>query len=88
MRESKIEAALVWRIRRLKGECIKVGTEGWPDRVVILPGGETFWIELKSEVGKLKPHQVRRFNRLLELEHEVLMLNSIAAIHKQFPMRP
>jgi hypothetical protein len=31
----------------------KFSTVGWPDRHVIMPTGEMFWLEFKSDEGKL-----------------------------------
>jgi hypothetical protein len=85
MRESKIERHLVQRIDRLKGECIKMGKNGWPDRLIILAGGEILFAELKSSQGKLKPHQKRRVERLRRLGQEVLVPKSIEEIDLKFP---
>lgn len=60
MRESRIEAHLVKRVRELGGECRKVkwvGRRSAPDRLVMLPGAllvdnqlvpRTLWVELKA----------------------------------------
>ncbi len=86
MRESKIEHHLCVRIHRLGGECIKMGQEGWPDRLVILPGGEITFVETKATKGKVKPHQARRHARLVELLQEVLVPKSNEEIDKAFPI--
>ena len=88
MRESKIETHLRIRSHRLGGECIKMGQEGWPDRLVILPGGEVTFVETKATDGRAKPHQLRRHARLKELMQEVLVLSSIEAINRAFPIKP
>ena len=90
MRESKIEAYLVARIRRLGGVCFKFvspGTVGVPDRIVILPGGEITWVELKTWLGKLSPEQVRMHARLRALDQEVLVLRSVDQIDKAFQIQ-
>lgn len=56
MRESAIEAQLVRRVRAAGGLCwkwVSPGTAGVPDRIVILPGGRTIYVELKTETGRL-----------------------------------
>lgn len=56
MKESTIEARLVREIRKRGGLCYKFtspGSPGVPDRIVILPGGVTVYIELKTEIGRL-----------------------------------
>lgn len=56
MKESTIEARLVREVRKRGGLCYKFtspGSPGVPDRIVILPGGITVYVELKTEVGRL-----------------------------------
>lgn len=56
MRESTIEAKLVKAVKAAGGLCYKFvspGNPGVPDRIVILPGGRTIYVELKTEVGRL-----------------------------------
>ena len=89
MRESAIERHLVERVRRIGGECFKFvspGRVGVPDRVVILPGGEIFWIELKTWTGKVSPEQLRMHFRLRELDQDVHVIRSIDQIDKLFPL--
>ena len=62
MRESSIERGLVQRIKRAGGLCLKlspVGLAGIPDRLVLLPGGRVFFIELKRPGGVIAPLQVQ-----------------------------
>lgn len=56
MKESTIEARLVREVKKRGGLCYKFtspGSPGVPDRIVILPGGITVYVELKTEVGRL-----------------------------------
>jgi hypothetical protein len=87
MRESKIERHLRVRIHRIGGLCIKMGQDGWPDRLVILPGGETVFVELKATDGRVKPHQARRHETLDKYEQEVIIPRSVEDINKRFPIR-
>lgn len=60
MKESAIEAWMVRAIGSRGGLCYKwvsPGTTGVPDRIVILPGGRTIYVELKTEVGRLSEIQ-------------------------------
>lgn len=60
MKESEIEAQLVRRIKAAGGLCYKwvsPGNTGVPDRIVILPGGRTIYVELKTETGRLSEIQ-------------------------------
>lgn len=64
MKESKIEASLVREVRKRGGLCYKFispGNPGVPDRIVILPGGRTVYVELKTEIGRLS--KVQRWQR-------------------------
>ena len=56
MKESAIEARLVRGVKKRGGLCYKFtspGNPGVPDRIVILPGGTTVYVELKTEIGRL-----------------------------------
>ena len=56
MKESAIEARLVREVKKRGGLCYKFtspGSPGVPDRIVILPGGVTVYVELKTEIGRL-----------------------------------
>lgn len=67
MRESKIEKALVRRVKAEGGEIRKVqwiGRRGAPDRLVMLPGRNPVLVELKAPKGRL--------SKLQEREHEIL----------------
>lgn len=51
-------------IRKRGGLCYKFvspGNPGVPDRIAILPGGRTVYIELKTEIGRLS--KVQRWQR-------------------------
>lgn len=56
MKESAIEARLIREVKKRGGLCYKFtspGNPGVPDRIVILPGGATIYVELKTEIGRL-----------------------------------
>lgn len=56
MKESTLEKYLVKEITKLNGLCLKwvaPGTRGVPDRIIIMPEGKTFFVEMKQEKGKL-----------------------------------
>ena len=60
MRESEIERHLVWHVTRMGGVAYKfrsVTHRGVADRIVCLPGGQTWFIELKTKGGRLEPLQ-------------------------------
>ena len=49
---------------------------GMPDLVVMLPGGQTVWIEMKAPGGRVSPAQKDVHSRLLELGHRVIVAYS------------
>ena len=58
--EKNIEAHLVKRVKALGGVAYKFTSpahRGVADRVVCLPDGQTWFVELKTEGGKLSPLQ-------------------------------
>lgn len=76
--EKAIEAYLVRKVKDLGGVCLKYsnpGVVGYPDRVVLLPGGFVVWVELKSK-GK-KPNRVQqlRIDQLRAMGHNVAVVD-------------
>ena len=63
-RESAVETELVRRVRAIGGRAEKVtvmGTRGFFDRLVILPGGRVIFCECKRpRGGRMSAHQIER----------------------------
>jgi hypothetical protein len=60
MREKTIEEYLTWAVERAGGVTFKFRSpsqRGVADRIVCLPNGETWFVELKAERGRLSPLQ-------------------------------
>ena len=60
MKESEIEDYLVWTVERMGGRAYKFvspAQRGVADRIVCLPNGQTWFIELKTKKGRLSPLQ-------------------------------
>jgi hypothetical protein len=53
------------------------GRAGVPDRMIVLPGGVTFFVELKSATGRLTPLQFREHDRLRTLGCYVFVVRAI-----------
>lgn len=52
--EKEVEKYLRERVEKRGGLCVKFIPDllrGWPDRIVLLPGGVIVWVELKRPVG-------------------------------------
>ena len=83
MRERVIEQHLVRRVKELGGEVRKVGwigRSGAPDRLVLLPGGKTFWVELKATDQKPSRIQEREHTRMRVMGQDVVVIDSLQAI--------
>lgn len=83
--EGRIENALVrrcqamgWMIRKVSW----IGRVGAPDRVVLMPGGRTVWIELKKPGGKLSWPQRCEIKRMRALGHDVRVIDSLEVVER------
>lgn len=67
MREKDIERWLGERLKELGClyyKFVSPSTPGVPDRIVILPGGNTIYVEMKTEAGRLSSVQKRQIARM------------------------
>lgn len=83
MLEKTIEDYLVERVKALGGEVRKVkwiGRRGAPDRLVMLPGRGTLFVELKAPGEKPKPHQVREHARMASAGQNVAVADSMESV--------
>lgn len=70
MRESELERILVNEVKKEGGKAYKwvsPGNDGVPDRIVIFPGGEIYFIELKADSGRVRPLQQKQIGLLQAL---------------------
>lgn len=77
--EKAIESYLVRKVKDLGGVCLKYsnpGVVGYPDRVVLLPGGFTVWVELKSKGKQPEKIQQLRIDQLRAMGHNVAVVDS------------
>ncbi|WP_208452989.1 hypothetical protein [Burkholderia gladioli] len=84
MLEKTVEAYLVERVRALGGTAYKFTSPARasvPDRIVILPPGRIYFVELKRPGGKLTRGQEREHEHLRRLGADVRTLDSIGAIN-------
>jgi hypothetical protein len=82
MRDSEklVEKALVETTREHGGQCLKLLTDyvtGLPDRMVLLPGGVMFFVELKTTGKKPRKIQLHIHEALRELGFEVYVIDKI-----------
>ena len=78
MREKQIEKKLVQAVKTVGGLCPKLtspGTDGMPDRMVLLPGGHIGFVEVKAPGQKPRPLQIARHRYLTQLGFKVYVLD-------------
>lgn len=78
MREKQIEHNLVMAVKAAGGICPKLvspGTDGMPDRMILLPQGRIGFVEVKAPGKKPRPLQERRHKQLRELGFRVFILD-------------
>lgn len=62
--ETDIENRLVRGVEKRGGICLKVGMDGWPDRLCLMPGGKVVWVETKRPDGAASGPQRWRVSQL------------------------
>lgn len=85
MRERDIEIYLRDQVKKIKGRAYKFespGNSGVPDRLVLLPGGRVFFIELKAPGKKSRPLQVAQQRKIASLGCEVLEIDSFEKVDR------
>ena len=78
MREKQIEQKLVKAVKAEGGMCPKLvspGTDGMPDRMVLLPKAHIGFVEVKAPGQKPRAIQERRHEQLRELGFQVSILD-------------
>lgn len=78
MREKNIEKQLVKAVKTEGGMCPKLvspGTDGMPDRMVLLPEAHIGFVEVKAPGQKPRPLQERRHSQLRDLGFQVSVLD-------------
>lgn len=79
MRESTVEKRLGMEVKSRGGWAVKFlpSVSGLPDRIVLLPGGRMFFVELKAPTGTVKAHQKVVHGKLRRLGFPVVILSSV-----------
>ena len=85
MRERDLEKKFAEKVKTLGGITRKWASpshRGVPDRVVIWPGGEVHFVELKTETGVLSALQKKEIDLLDAMKATVLVLYGIDDVNK------
>jgi hypothetical protein len=79
MRENVIEAYLRDRVKEIGGRAYKFispGNSGVPDRLVLLTGGQSLFVELKAPGKKSTAMQLLQQKRIKALGFQVFVIDS------------
>ncbi len=85
MKESTIESNFVKQVKAMGGMAIKLispNFAGLPDRLVLLPHGRMFFVELKATGQKPRPLQIAVHRKLRKLGFDVYVIDSIEEVNK------
>lgn len=77
--EKTLERRLVREVKELGGLPLKYQNSnmtGYPDRLIVLPRGDTVWVELKSAGKNPSKLQAHCISRLRELGCEVYLIDT------------
>lgn len=83
MAEKDIERFLVNGVKKLGGVAYKFvspGNAGVPDRLIVMPGGKVYFVELKTDAGYATVLQKRQMDRLLRLGCDVNLVRGLDGI--------
>ena len=83
--EKAIERYLVDEVKKLGGVCLKYSNQnmaGYPDRLILLPGAITIWVELKSKGKHTTARQDIRLRTLNKLGYDTYICDNKEAIDK------
>jgi len=78
MLEKQLEAKLKKEVEKLGGLCLKLVTPGFtgiPDRLVIMPGGIIWFVEMKTDAGATSERQLAVGEQLRRLGCSSVELN-------------
>lgn len=85
IREKTVEEYLKVKVKNMHGVAYKFispGNNGMPDRLVCLPGGKIFFVELKALNKKTRALQDLQIKKLQNLGCRVFVVDSFEGIDK------
>ncbi len=83
--ENQLEEKLVKKIKEMGGMALKFvspGRAGVPDRIILMPKGKIYFVEMKSPRGEVNPIQEYIFEKFEKLGFKVHILNSENSVKK------
>ena len=85
MRERDIEKRLGSRIRQMGGLYYKFtspGNAGVPDRLIVMPGGVIWFVELKADSGRVAPVQEYQIKLLQDRGANACVVRGAAGVEE------
>lgn len=82
-KESSYELTFTRELKKRKLRSLKLnirGQSGWPDRLVLIPGGRPLLVELKRVREDLEPLQVHRREELVALGYTVVTAAGLTGV--------
>lgn len=83
MLEKQIEEYLTREIRKMGGRTYKFvspGNAGVPDRIVFLPQGRSYFIELKTDTNQATAQQKIQIKRLVKLGQDARVVRGLDGV--------
>jgi hypothetical protein len=83
--EKTLEANLYSMVKQIGGHALKFTSFseiGFPDRIVLMPKGKIYWVELKSEREKPRLIQRLRHEELQRLGFQVFVIDSTKKLNE------
>ena len=81
--ESQLEKNFCLKIKKLGGlplKFISPGRAGVPDRIVLMPKGKIYFVEMKNEIGKTSLIQDYVFKVFTDFGFKVHIINSVESL--------
>lgn len=88
MLEKSLELYLIKRVRARGGLCLKFvspGHAGMPDRLVVLPNDQIYFVEVKAPGKRPRPLQLRTLDELRARGCQATWVDSKECIDALFP---
>lgn len=76
MRESEVESRVCGHAAIRGWKNIKLGQQGWPDRL-FFKNGRSLFVEFKAPGKALRPLQLHRFGMLIEEDMNTYVIDSV-----------
>jgi hypothetical protein len=79
MREKEIENYLRDKVKKAGGKAYKFespGNDGMPDRIVLFPGNQIYFVELKASGKKPRPLQIKQMRDIQNFGCDVRVIDS------------